>query len=511
MKILFIYSTKEALPFPARPIRYWNDIQMGISYISSYLKSCGFATRLIVLPHANYSRVIDADIALDPPDIVCFTSVASEFYFVNKIARYIRKKIPDCYMVIGGAHASLQPDEVLKGAFDCVCVGEGELPVRELAALLQLGQRPAHIPHPRNAANSTRGDTMQKLMPKRVEKHCVVQNLWFKNNDAVIKNETRDFMKDLDAFPLPDREMWRPWVADNSRHVILLGRGCPFNCTYCSNHKLREISKGQYVRLRAPQNILVELQHLCDAFPNISEVYFEVETITANEKWALELCRLLTAFNAKRGRRLLFGTNVRAPRNKSLRGLFDTFVRAGFGYINMGIESGSENVRRQVLQRHESNEDIIRTCDEAHQAGLRVNAYNLIGLPGETPDDFKETIKINRRCLPDANFLSVFFPYPGTGLYNTCFERGIELDSSDDVMERYVPVLNLPEFSNRQVTHYFRWFDWYVYRGRRPILGLLYAALYRTIRAHARLYKIYRLMSVHPFLYSLKQRMLRTH
>ncbi len=480
MKVLFFYTIKDSPPIPSKPLRSWGDIQMGISYISSFLKTFGCNTKLIVLHHTNFENEVERIIQEYLPDMICFTSVASEYFYVCKIARYIRNKLPNVYMIIGGPHASLQPQEVLEGPFDAVCVSEGEYPVKELAVILQSGEVPCQIP-----------------------------NLWIKKDNTIVRNETRSFFQDLDEIPIPDREMWRPWVENDSSHMILVARGCPYNCTYCSNHILRNLSKGKYVRFRSPQNVMREIHLLCEEFPSVSEVYFEVETITANQKWAFELCDLLEGFNATRDKPLTFGTNIRAMRNKSLKQLFGAFVKAGFRFINMGIESGSERVRNQVLFRKEKDSDIVHTCDEAHEAGLSVNVYNLIGLPGETPEDFKKTIKINRRCLPEGNYLSIFYPYPGTELYRVCMERGIKAGFHEEILERVVPVLGLPEFPNRKVKHYFRWFDWYVYRGKRPVLRLLFSVFFKTLQAHPKLLRIYRSISTNAVFYALKKMILK--
>jgi radical SAM superfamily enzyme YgiQ (UPF0313 family) len=322
-----------------------------------------------------------------------------------------------------------------------------------------------------------------------------IQNLWIKSNNSVEKNQTREFIENLDEIPFPDREMWRPWVGHDTMHTILLGRGCPYNCTYCCNHMLRKLAEGKYVRFRHPSNVMKEIQEVSENFPDISEIYFEVETITANQKWAFEFCHILEKFNAPRNNPIGFGTNVRVFPNKSLKPLFEAFRRAGFKYINLGIESGSERIRTEVLKRIYSNDDLVRTCDEARKSGLRINAYNMIGIPGETPDDFRKTLEVNRRCLPDGNYLSIFCPYPGTELHRICVERGLDVELEENSLERYSSFLGLPEFPDKSVNHYFRWFDWYVYRGKRPLLKILAYAALRTLGAHPKLFRAYRFLT----------------
>ncbi len=128
---------------------------------------------------------------------------------------------------------------------------------------------------------------------------------------------------------------------------------------------------------------------------------------------------------------------------------------------------------------------------------MQVAFYNMIGLPGETIADFRETVKLNRICLPDSHFTSIFFPYPGTDIYLLCKEQGLlngeELGSGG--MERSKALLDLPGFPKRQIEKGFIWFDYYVYKGYKPIYRLLYRALTQRLRMHPYSNYIYRRIS----------------
>jgi hypothetical protein len=98
-----------------------------------------------------------------------------------------------------------------------------------------------------------------------------------------------------------------------------------------------------------------------------------------------------------------------------------------------------------------------------------VDVYNLIGIPGETPADHKETIAVNHRVCPDRSLTSIFFPYPGTDLYRQCEEQGLIQSDSALTAERKVASLDLPTFSRRQIQRAYNWFEFRVYRGHRPL------------------------------------------
>ena len=476
MNILFVYTVSYAPPPPAKPLIDWTEVSFGISYIASVLERAGHKIQLVVLRREQFESDIDRVLQDFQPRLLCFTPVATEYSFVEKIAQYFRDTIPQAYYIIGGPHASLQPMEVLKGPFNAVCIGEGEDAVVELVKFLEKEKQPTLIP-----------------------------NLWIKQGNSIERNATRPLIQQLDEIPFPHREMWRPWVDSNIKHSLLLGRGCPFTCTYCCNHALRKLAAGKYVRFRSPSQVLEEVHWLCEKFPDISEIYFEVETITAKPKWGIELADLLEKFNASRPTPLKFGVNVSVLRKKRLDKLFEALSHAGFSYINVGIESGSERVRQDILRRNYTNEDLITACEDARRVGLSVNAYNLIGLPGETPEDFQQTIEINRKCLPDENRLSIFYPYPGTDLHKVCVERDLKLQHQEDNAERFRASLGLPEFPNRKIEHYFRWFDFLVYKGKRPLATLLNEYLWKTMAAHPRFTRWYRRYTNQGVLFVLKR------
>lgn len=463
MRILFIYSLLDYLN-PVKPLHNQQQIQFGVSYISSVLKSKGYITDIFVLTRKTKKQILYNFIKKFNPDIIGFTAVSTEYKFISKIARYIRTSFPLIYLLIGGPHVSLNPNEPINDVFDAVCIGEGEYPTLELVEQLKIGKKPTNI-----------------------------KNLWIKNENKIEKNPSRDFIQDLDKLPFPDRKIWQKWIKwTNTSHSILLGRGCPYNCTYCCNHGLRKLASGKYVRFRSVKNILKELEHLIKKFPSTKEIYFEVETIGADLNFGINLCSELERFNNHLKRKLSFGVNLRIVPKIDFEPLFQSLKKANFRFINIGIESGSERIRAKILKRFYSNDDIIKNIKLAKKFGLKVSTYNMIGFPEEDMVEFQKTIEINRKCLPDWTQTSIFFPYPGTELYNLCNEKGLLDNNIDERLERHRAVLNLKNFTKRQVQHQFEWFYYNVYRGNIPmtlILPRIFIEKLNTIPIFNRLYR----------------------
>ncbi len=458
MNILFVYSVQKSITIH-RPLKGQEDIQMGIALISSVLKNGGHQTSLAVLDRRNKNKnfkLIDSVIARDKPNIVCFTAVNSEIDFILETGQYIKNRF-GLFSVIGGVHVTINPDEKYLDTFDCLCIGEGEYSMLELADKLE------------NKEDITR-----------------IENLWLKQNGEIFKNKTRPFIENLDALPFADREIWQPRILEkNSRLTVLLGRGCPYNCTYCCNHKLKQVTTGKYVRMRSPKNIAREIQSIAEKFPGVSEYFLEIETLGADIDWLLELCEELFLLNKNRKTRLTFGANLRVYDKMDFELVFNNLGKAGFTSVIIGLESGNERIRKEVLNRHYSNETIISAVKTARAKGLKVGIFNLIGLLGETIKDFRETLALNQLLQPDWHATSIFYPYEGTKLFEVTKNSNLLPQKINTKNERQIAVLDLPGFSKREIQKQFDRFHFEVYRKSKeksPVKWILFYI--QTIAGH---------------------------
>jgi len=460
MRVLLVYSLRSGLSL-RQPLESLGDIHIGLSYVSAHLKSQGHSTRLVVLSNERASRglsLLKAAVVEFDPQLVGFTAVTTQYPFIVAAARQLKQLWPGKFLILGGTHASLEPDEAIADSFDAVCVGEGELPAAELAKQMESGQSPRGIP-----------------------------NLWIKQAGGTVeKNPTRNFLTKLEQLPFPDREMWHDWVMQRprTRHVVLPSRGCPYNCSYCSNHALRKVAPGQYVRLRAPANILQEIQQLKQRDPETTNIHLESETIAMNFDWLNELTERIRVFNDQPDKKISFSCNFRVARPFLKDQVFGALERANVRTISIGLESGSERIRREVLRRPYSNEDFFQAVALARRHQMNVTVLNMIGLPGETLADHMETVEVNRRVCPDRSSTSIFYPYPGTDLFGACKAQGL-LTAGNVTAERRCATLDSPKFRKTEVQRAYDWFEYRVYRGHRPFHFRLLKVLRNKGARHA--------------------------
>ena len=149
-------------------------------------------------------------------------------------------------------------------------------------------------------------------------------------------------------------------------------------------------------------------------------------------------------------------------------------VRPGSRVLHVGCECG----------------DLLAAVNLAKGHGLKVSLYIMVGIIGETLADFEETIEITRACLPNYYEIFIFYPYPGTELYQQARQKGLLEQALSDDKERSRAVLNLPGFTKKQILAKYIWFEYYIYKGQKSLIRILATVLRNKIYTSPKLYKL---------------------
>ena len=482
MDIACVYSLEDFSSIK-KPLPGFSDIPMGIASIATMLKHAGHnPTILVITPYINIHNTLETYINNNSPSLFCLSAISSQFYIIKKIAKAIKHINPSIHTLLGGHQATLHPqDTILEPYIDAICIGEGELAAVEYANQIEQNGKPTGI-----------------------------HNLWIKTNGKVERNEQDLFMQDLDGLPFVDRSLWKDLVADTSGVIsILVGRGCPHRCTYCSNHALAKISKGKYVRFRKPENILQELNEIVCHYPEVSNVCLEIEDFGINVKFTDELCDKLIDFNASRKRPIAFNTNTSPNRTMfNNETMLIKMKKANFNFIKLGLESGSEKIRNEILRRPKhSNKDIIGFCSLLRKHGFHISIFLLMGIPGETLNDFRETIACVKKCKPNHVLLSIYYPIPGTDLFYMAQEMGLFSGEIDPTAIKFKVKLDLPGFSKRRIFIEYLLFPYRVFRGRKPIHMILAHMLRWQLVKYPLLNSYFRRLTNTPALKPIKMKL----
>lgn len=425
MKTLFVYTDLNVRGGA-------KSYHFGIGMLSAMLKRAGHQTRLHYMfgryDPEGLTRVIDEW----KPDVLAFTAVSPQFAFVQRIFRDLQPF--KAFTVLGGQHATLAPECLEETAgLDAICIGEGEFPLLELVETLARGERPETIP-----------------------------NLHIKRKDGtIIRNPTRPFHGNLDELPFSDVGLFDyQSIIDSDFHTALFmfSRGCPYKCTFCSNHALREKQTGMYVRFRSVPSCLAEIREVVGRY-KVKALYFNDDCFTVHRKFVAEFCE---AYQAEF--KLPFDINARPETlNDDICAMLK---KAGCRRVCIGIENGSETFRRDVLGRNQTNAVIEAGFAACHRAGLVTKSFNIVGFPYETPAIHQETVELNARINPGSVIIGVFEPYPGTKLAEVCKKEGF-IDTSrggSDFVGRTDTVLNMPQFPREEILRCFRTFAYNVYK-----------------------------------------------
>jgi len=321
---------------------------MGILYVASALEINGLKAQVIDVVASGKSMVdILTNIALSNAPMVGISATTPQIRGALQLATKIRERFGDKICLgIGGPHVSADPDFITRfNAFDFAVTGEGEKTFPELVKIAKEGQYLAGV---------------------------------YQGGKA----------SELDPVAFPDRhlvDLGNYYIEPYGKYfaTIHTTRGCPFNCSFCSNPV-----GGRQVRFRSAQNVVEEIE-LC------------IQRREVKLSWSCETRAGLIN-----------------------RELLELMHRAGCREISFGVESGNEEIRQKVLQKKVSNTDLISAFSECHRVGIDANAFCMLGFPGETCKNMLETLDFALKIKPDVLGLHLTVLFPGSDLYKQALAEG---------------------------------------------------------------------------------------
>ncbi|MFC1590098.1 B12-binding domain-containing radical SAM protein [Candidatus Omnitrophota bacterium] len=384
MKILFVYPDINIDP------NYAGYDYLGIAYLSAVLKKEGFGAELLHIKRPISDNEFIDELKRRSPELVAFTSTTNMAVFVERWARAAKRSLGSA-TIMGGVHATLKPEDSIRiEGIDLVCIGEGE------GALV---------------------DVSRKIF-KKDRDMSGIPNIWSKKNGKIFKNEPRPLIKDLDALPLPDRDIFDLGEMDTYR--IFTARGCPYICSYCFNQAYKAVYKKspEYVRFRSPENIIEELRYAMDKYKKLRYVHFVDDTLPLKKS---NFVRLTELYKSNIGLPYIAQARPNLMDEENIRLLKES----NCFQLQMGIESGNDYIRNTVLKRNISKRQIEDAFRTARKYNLRTYAYNMVGSPFENKERIMETLKLNASLDIDTTHTSFYYPYPKTELEAICRKEGL--------------------------------------------------------------------------------------
>jgi anaerobic magnesium-protoporphyrin IX monomethyl ester cyclase len=332
------------------------------------------------------------------PAFVGITMLTPTSFDAHKIAAIVKAHHPNMFVLAGGTHPTVLPEEVMEDRnIDVIAISEAEHTLIELYNVLSNGQD-------RNALRDVAG-------------------IWYRDGEEIVKTADRPLFSDLDKLPLP---MWHGvkmdlyhQVPDSSfarpMRVMMSSRGCPFKCIFCS---ARQVSGFKY-RAHSAERVVEEMEILVNKY-NARQIIFLDDNFIISKKRVFEICELIM----KKGYHKKVVWTAAGRADEVNEPLLKAMKDAGCKMISFGIESGSPRLL-ELMKKGEKKEHIEKAVAMARKAGLKTRGTLILGFPTETREESIETIEFAKRLGLDFAKFSLATPYPGTALYNIAKERGL--------------------------------------------------------------------------------------
>ncbi|MFH1862342.1 MAG: radical SAM protein [bacterium] len=361
----------------------------GVMSVAAALKKEGHEVDLFLESEEGkdfYSRIKQF-----APDLIAFSTMTGDHVRCLEIAEEVKKSL-DVPIILGGPHATFFPETINHPAIDIICRGEGEEAAVELCRRLDQKQD-----------------------------YSDVRNLWVKKNGEIVQNPIGPGENDLDSYPFPSREVYYkyPYLRDYPTKPFITSRGCPYLCSYCFNRDFNRMYHGKMKMLRrhSVERAVEEMVQVKTNYP-LKRIFINDDIFILDKEW---LERFSTQY--RRQVSLPFACNVRV--NLIDEHTVKLLKEAGCYLVMFGIESGDSELRKTILKKNITDEQIYRSAELFRKYDIRMKTFNIMGLPDETLEKALKTIRINAEIKVDYPWCSILQPYPRTELAAIAQEKGL--------------------------------------------------------------------------------------
>jgi anaerobic magnesium-protoporphyrin IX monomethyl ester cyclase len=348
---------------------------INIRELASYIRQNGYQVTCIFCQadfNADNIPLLMHKITELDPFLVGMSLVTDDFPKAVMLTKAIKDNI-NLPVIWGGAHVNVMPEECLNHA-DMICMGEGEEALSELL----------------------------DAYGNDIGLNTSIKNIWFKTKDGIVQNNLRPLEEDLDKYPFPENDTKFLYVLSDhglegftEEHLggvynIMTSRGCPYQCDYCYNsyRKKQYLGLGRYLRMRSIENVIEELKTALKLFPGLRYVQF----------W--DDCFIARTVDELQHFKELYVEHINLPFFALIEPMIFDYQKikilkeCGLQHLQVGIQTGSERVNREVFNRRASKEKMLETAQYINELEIKV-VYDLIfNNPYETTEDIKETIDL---------------------------------------------------------------------------------------------------------------------
>jgi len=362
-------------------------------------------------------------------DLVGFSSMTGYAAITRGVIKKIRERSPKTFLLWGGIHPIIHPEDAITADVDGICTGEGEFAFEEFFDVWRHGRD-----------------------------YTSVRNFWFKRDGKPIRNPFRPLMNppEMRTLPFPkyagQEFIFHPkqgfvpvrlqdyLMTNGLGYCTVWSIGCPFHCTYCGNTKFIE-NDPKYTKIRHPgaRFIVEEVKAVRSKHPHVTTINFHDDSFLAIPKADLiEFAELW-----KRELDIPFAVYGVIP-NYVREDKLEILTWAGLNRVRMGIQSGSERIlsfyrRPTPVEKIENGARALAKFKKYHIPP----AYDIIvDNPIETAEDVKDTLRlIYRLARPYILYIYSLRIIPNTMLEKQMKELGVKMEEINAYYHRLNPAI----------------------------------------------------------------------
>lgn len=370
---------------------------LGLATIAAVARDAGHDVSIYDMSFKPYDGTeVQRQVMALKPDVVGITATTPLMNQVRDMSVIIREVLPECCIVLGGAHPSAMPEETLgETCADIVCVGEADYTFSEICD----GLPPSEIP-----------------------------GIWYRKGNNAVSTGFRPLIDNLDSLPMP---AWDLYDLDDYMGMSRLlcrtppvtmaefSRGCVFKCDFCAS----KITMAQGYRKKSPERCADEYEYLYKL--GFREFMLADDIFTSDQAWAVAVCDAIA-------RRRQNGINVYWSCTNGIRvesaddRLFQSMRAAGCYRVSFGFESGNDEVLKLFGKGGKASvEQGQRAVSMARKAGIDTSGFFLLGLSPDSQDTMHDTIEYARALPLDMMKFGIAIAFPGTKMFENYAKSGL--------------------------------------------------------------------------------------
>ena len=314
---------------------------------------------------------------IERPYIFGFSVLTAAVKNATSISRELKKRYPDSFIVFGGVHPTVAPEEILSYMhIDVILRGEAETTLPELYRCVKQGRDFTHI-----------------------------EALSYRLDGKIVHNVLKPIQSGTDSYPPFPYHFFNHKKYDMG--FVMSSRGCPHKCIFCS---CRSIT-GTTIRYRPAETIVDELEMIYNKY-NKNCVTFIDDNFVVNKERVYPLIELIKQRGLHNKMSFAFQARGDNVEYNICKDMYD----AGFRVVLFGLETASEKIMK-IIKKGETVAQCINAVKTVKKLGFNVGATFVFGLPGDTHKERMNCLRLTKELQLDVVRYNNAIPYPGTELY----------------------------------------------------------------------------------------------